>query len=305
MAAKTLKLNVMALALALWAIGSQDGNAHENEIEGVGLRLEAHWGGWSVDIIDGIVETGFNRRFGQPLMDFGPPLGQFGGTFTGEYNPYGPEPLPLTPNTTDDAILSTFIDRDFLQGVYGFPPDSLDLSGNNLPLRSALVQVGPSITNRASLPGIFDAPPYTAVMSEPNFAITWGDWKAASGTLIIACRSDESATLLAFFRNLIPNGVYSMWHFSAPLPGAPIPVNLQAAGGIPNVFTADERGRARWRREVNYCANTDNTTWSYAVAYHYDGSVYGNFPDAPLERLYDGVATGEVLAFPVGATVLE
>lgn len=254
-----------------------------------------------VTIVDGIVETGLNRFLSQPVLDFGGDLGTFGADFLGEYNPNGPLPIPLTPASGPDTILSTFIDRAFQLAFIGIPADEIDPSGENLPLRDVLVQSGPSVLIRDSLPGHASAPPFTLTRSEPNDPITLGDWVRAKGRMQIRCHGDGTSTVRVSFTNLIPNGVYSMWHVATGVP----PVILIPLGGVPNVFVPDEDGDAKFKRDLSFCPTAeDSPTLVFIAGFHYDGAAFGGFPDAPLEALYGGVVTGEHMIFPINVTVL-
>ncbi|MEO0425448.1 MAG: hypothetical protein AAF184_24150 [Pseudomonadota bacterium] len=257
--------------------------------------------GASTSVIDGIVETGLNRFLGEPIVDWGGELGTFGANFLGEYDPSSDLPLPLTAATPGYALLATNIDREFQEVMFGQPPETLDTSGENLPLREAFLQAGPSVFERAQVSGHADAQPYTLSRSEPNTQISLDDWTAGEGRMRIRCRADGTASMRVRFEHLVPNGVYTLWHFYVGDAGP----GVLPAGGVPNVFVPDAQGNGRFVRELSYCPTAaDSPTLAYLLAYHVDGAAYGGFPDAPLEHLYGGVVTVEQLIFPVNVAAV-
>ncbi len=255
----------------------------------------------NVTVIEGLVETGFNRYLGQPIVDLGGEFGLFGGNFLAEYNPAGETPIALTPATPLDAILATNIDRDFQAALFGQLPEEIDPIGENRPLKDSLLQVGPGVFMRDAVSAHLEAPAYTVTRSGSSDPITLGEWIAAEGRMRIRCHADGTATIRGSFRELVPNGVYTMWHMFIGEQG-PAVVPL---GGVPNVFVPDEDGAARYSRQLSACpTSAQSQTVAFLVAYHYDGSAYGGFPDAPLDGLYAGVVTGEHLIFPVNVPVV-
>ena len=255
----------------------------------------------NVTVIDALVETGFNRYLGQPIVDLGSEFGLFGGSFLAEYNPAGEAPIALTPATALDAILATNIDRDFQAALFGQLPEEIDPTGENRPLKDSLLQVGPGVFLRDVVPAHLEAPPYTVTRSGTSDPITLGDWIAAEGRMRIRCHVDGTATIRGSFRELVPNGVYTVWHmFIGDQGPAVVPL-----GGVPNVFVPDEDGAARYARQLSACpTDAQSQTVAFLVAYHFDGAAYGGFPDAPLDGLYAGVVTGEHLIFPINVPVV-
>lgn len=235
-------------------------------------------------VIHGFAVTGINDLLGSPL---GPgPSAQL----VGEYNPGGDEPLPLTPDTSPDAILATHISQGFLDLVgldRGFFPPDID----NVPLHENPVPVAPSIYIRVPV-----APASVAMANEPSRRdenpITLGDWLDARGKAIIHCSRDGSrASVVFIFRHLVHNGLYTLWAVSTT--GLPT-----AFGGVPNVFSADHRGSAFVRRKVAYCP-TDGELLDITAAFHSDGMIYGNFPDATFDGFPSGVVAHNHVVFPL------
>jgi hypothetical protein len=238
-------------------------------------------------VIHGIAVTGINDLLGSPI---GPgPVFQL----VGEYVPGGDEPLPVTPDTPEHAILATRYPVDLLlffgivPGVDGYPDDQ-----DNVPLHENPVPVAFSIYNRAPV-----APASVATALEPSRRdenpITLGDWLNARGKVIIRCSRDGTrASVVFFFQGLVDNGLYTMW--VVPADGS-LP---NAFGGVPNVFTADGRGSAHFRRTVAYCP-TDGHLLDFTAAYHSDGMAYGNFPDATLDGFTSGIVAHDHVVFPL------
>lgn len=236
-------------------------------------------------VIHGIAVTGINDLLGSPI---GPgPSAQL----VGEYNPGGDEPLPLTPETSAHAILATHLSQGFLDNFAQLPRDFFPPEIDNVPLHLNPVPVAPSIHIRVPV-----APASVAMAGEPSRRdenpITLGDWLDARGKVIIHCSKDGSRASVFFdFRGLVDNGLYTLWAVSTG--GFPT-----AFGGVPNVFTADRRGSAFVHRQVAYCP-TDGELLDITAAYHSDGMVYGNFPDATLDGLPSGVVTHDHVVFPL------
>lgn len=235
-------------------------------------------------VIHGIAVTGINDLLGSPV---GPgPSAQL----LGEYIPGGDEPLPLTPATSADAIMATHISQGFLDLV-GLPRDFFPPDIDNVPLHLNPVPVAPSIHIRAPA-----APASVAGANVPSRRdenpITLGEWLDARGKVTIKCSMDGMhASVRFFFRGLVDNGLYTVWTVSVE--GFPT-----AFGGVPNSFTADHRGSASFRREVAYCP-TDGQLLDFTAAYHSDGMMYGNFPDATLDGFPSGVVTHDHVVFPL------
>lgn len=114
--------------------------------------------------------------------------------------------------------------------------------------------------------------------------ITLGDWFAAKGSGRYRCEDGEG-TLKISFENLIPNGVYTMWHdFMAWPPTEPfngtydLPVG--ARDGSENIFVADISGDAVFERTFKPCLQLsgEHLIADLAIAWHSDGKTYGSLP---------------------------
>jgi hypothetical protein len=88
----------------------------------------------------------------------------------------------------------------------------------------------------------------------PELSLKLGEWFGATGAGTYSC-IDGTATIDVSFTGLVPDGVYTMWHwFNADPPTEPfkegfdIPVGSR--DGTDSVFTADTEGSARFTRSM-------------------------------------------------------
>lgn len=238
-------------------------------------------------VIHGIVVTGINDLLGSPL---GPGLTA---QLLGEYVPGAVEPLPVTPDTSEDAILATVYPPALL-GLFGFVPgDNYPDDRDNVPLHENPVPFPFGIQNR-----IPAAPASESTAFEParrdEDPITLGDWLDAGGKAFVNCSRDGSrARVFVVMWGLVGNGLYTLW--AVPADETILPT---AFGGVPNVVTADRRGSAFVHRTVAYCP-TDGQLANITAAYHSDGMVYGNFPDATFDGFVSGIVTHDHVVFPL------
>jgi hypothetical protein len=248
--------------------------------------------------IDGVAATGPNRRLGTPIWNLGPPFGAAGFTFVYGHNPNGGAPLALNPSSPADTLLATGIDPNFA-AAFGIDPAAFaDLV--NVPFRQVAIITGPGST-RAQVPphGAPDLPPFAASRSLPNNPITLGQWLEAGGRARIRCFGDHT-TIAISLRNVIPNGVYTVWGiFDVPNPnpnGPPRTLLPTALGGVPNVVVADGHGRASFTRELGFCPLTEQALKFIDISYHSDGATYGGTPSASFPG---GTVSHTHVAFPV------
>ncbi|MEE9355462.1 MAG: hypothetical protein V3U75_07710 [Methylococcaceae bacterium] len=248
----------------------------------------------------GVAVTGVNDLCGSPVFNLPAPEGispTIHATMLGEYNRDGKLPIPLSPtNCNDDIVLSTHTDLDFLART-GQP--DIDSRLKNIPLRDVPVISNPD-GSRSVVPSLENvqgnALPITK--SNPNNTITLGNWLDAQGWMLLRCNANGTAKVKLRLKNLIPNGVYTVWGiWNTTPPGASkariLPVPL---GGIPNVVTPDSAGKATFSRELASCPKdvTDNGSILLFIdlAYHSDGNVSGAFPQigaAPTQfKMTDG-----------------
>lgn len=133
----------------------------------------------------------------------------------------------------------------------------------------------------------------------PALGMTLGDWFAADGTGSYTC-TDGEGRLEVDFTGLVPEGVYTMWHyFMAWPPTEPfigtydLPVG--ARDGSQSVFTADAQGQARFEQIFKPCLQLtgEHLASGLAVAWHSDAKSYGvepgPFGSASHIQLYMGL----------------
>jgi hypothetical protein len=253
-----------------------------------------------VFVYKGVPSTGINDLCGEPIwtFDFPEPLGP---TFrTPNFGIYDPRPgavdaIPLTPeNCTPNAVLATTVDP-FFANYIGVGPNDVDGRLLNRPLRDIPMPIL-FAGMRADIPALESIPAATSTVAryraEPNYPLTVGEWLSARGELTIRCRADGSATAWATFRNLVPNGVYTVWGSWLNTPeGAPGPVIVPIPfGGAPNSLIADYRGSATYLRQFAACPADDppdggSQLLFVALVYHSDGVLYGASPGPFQENL--------------------
>jgi hypothetical protein len=145
-----------------------------------------------------------------------------------------------------------------------------------------------------------DAPLYKAAVSVPHdpfseeaigpypkgdfIGMTLGQWLKHSGTGRYTCENGQGALDLKF-TGLVPNGVYTMWHFFMAIPPpepftGTLDLPLGARDGSESVFVADENGNATFRHTFAPCLQLSDiwTTAGLAINYHSDGKTYGGHP---------------------------
>jgi hypothetical protein len=112
-----------------------------------------------------------------------------------------------------------------------------------------------------------------------DLGFTLDQWLAASGTGTYTVAGFE-AEIYVRFQNLVPSGVYSLWHAEITNPpDAHVFDKLWWAGdGSQNIFQADEQGTAEFRLMVRPLSeSTENVTAVLAAVYHSDGKTYGPY----------------------------
>src|SRR5680860_114228 len=237
--------------------------------------------------VRGINSTGVNERCDEPLFFMPAPLPTtLHGAFVGEFDPTpgAVAALPLTPaNCDNNSLLATTTDAEFLAAA-GLT--DADPGIKNIPLREVPIIFAPTGLSGAVPPlGALPPNPFPPVKSAPNDPITLGKWLRARGHMTIKCRANGSASVNASFRNLVPNGVYSMWGLwlTTP-PGAPGPTLVPLPfGGVPNALVPNRHGRATFQRRLALCpmdSAPDGSQLTIAtLAFHSNGSLYGGVPE--------------------------
>ena len=252
--------------------------------------------GGMVATIEGVAVTGANRALGQPVWDLGAPFGLGGFNFVFGYNEGGSESFDLTPETPGNTLVATGLDPNL-----GLPPGTVDPALLNVPFRDVAIIVD-GAGGRAQVPSVLDAPGFAPSKSAPNEPITLGAWMAARGRLFINCRPDGTARLRVRVRDVIVNGVYTLWGvfgLDTDENGEPDTIMPVALGGVPNVMIGDKNGKASIARTINFCPMTEPSLLTINIAWHSDGNVYGAVPELPLAGFPGGVVTHDQINFPI------
>jgi hypothetical protein len=120
-------------------------------------------------------------------------------------------------------------------------------------------------------------------MGEP-LGMTLGEWFQAKGEGAYSCRDGEGY-LTVDFTGLVPNGVYTMWHYFMAWPPAEpftgtydLPVGSR--DGEQSVFTADADGNAVYQQSFKPCLQLtgEHLASGLALNWHSDGKTYGVLP---------------------------
>ena len=114
--------------------------------------------------------------------------------------------------------------------------------------------------------------------------LTLGEWFAARGEGTYACE-DGTGHVDIQFENLVPGGLYTMWHdFAIWPPTEPFigfyDTPFGARDGSENAFTADAEGSAHFVRTITPCLQLsgEQLISELAIAWHSDGKTHGWTP---------------------------
>lgn len=275
-------------------------------------------------VIQGIPVTGINELCGAPVFNLplpSPLPPTLRATNVGQYNPDGPLPVPLSPtNCSSDIVLATTTDPGFLAAT-GTPDANPGVK--NIPLRQNFVITG-NDGSRSQVPSLDEVPgnALPPTRSNPDNAITLGQWLKVKGTLTIKCRANGKRTVEGRFTRLIPHGIYTMWGVWTTTPPGP-PIVAVPLGGIPNALVPDRRGNALFFRELASCPMGETEDGSVmlfiTLAYHSDSELNGALPeiggvtttiqpssgDAFTTTFVPGVATHDAMEFPVNVDIAD
>lgn len=114
--------------------------------------------------------------------------------------------------------------------------------------------------------------------------LTLGEWLRHRGGGTYTCANGEGS-LNTWFKGLVPNGVYTMWHVFMALPpttpfSGALELPLGARDGSTSVFRADANGEASFIHRFKPCLEMSDvwTTSMLAINYHSDGRTYAALP---------------------------
>lgn len=114
--------------------------------------------------------------------------------------------------------------------------------------------------------------------------LTLGEWFAAKGGGSYSCDNGVGIVDLTF-ENLVPNGVYTIWHdFMVWPPTKPFigtyDLPFGARDGSENIIVANDDGRADFERTISPCLQLsgEHLAADLGLAWHSDGKTYGPLP---------------------------
>ncbi len=275
--------------------------------------------------IKGIPVTGPNDICGKAAWIMPPPFPpNLSFTTLGAYNndEFAIDALPLNSEICKnrETVLATHTDQ-LLNQLAGYT--DADTRLKNVPLHQVQIKASPTGV-RTVLPMMGETVgnpfPPVRIAIKP---IKIKDWFNAKGRMNINCYEDGSAQIKAKFSNLMPNGVYSLigtWKTIPPGETQPIFAAL-ALGGSPAIVIADEKGRSRITRHLNFCPKDPTLDGSILMfidlGYHMDGA-----PNGVLPSLFDqidfftsidnevfpstkppGIVTSPAVGFPINVEI--
>ena len=257
--------------------------------------------------INGVAVIGDNNLFQKPLWDLGAPFGTAFFNWVFAYNPDGLQPFNVTADMPGDTVLAGGIDP--VAQFLGLVPDVVDQSMINVPLHQTPVIVD-NTGLRAQVPSAEGQHGLQVTRSLPNNPVTIATWLKASGRLTLKCNDDGSAVAKIRLKNLLENGVYTLWTIhkvDSDGDGAIDGIAPYPFGGVPNVLVPDEHGRTEIKRRLGYCPTEDENLLFVDVAWHSDGNVYGGAPDLPFAAFAQpmGSVTHTHVQFPISVSEIK
>lgn len=130
----------------------------------------------------------------------------------------------------------------------------------------------------------FDASAVGPFPKGESLGLTLGDWYGANGEGRYTCENGEGH-LTVDFDGLIPNGVYTLWHYFVAWPPTEpfigtydLPVGSR--DGEQSIFIADAEGNAEFDQTFMPCLQLtgEHLAAGLAVNWHSDGKTYGVEP---------------------------
>lgn len=126
----------------------------------------------------------------------------------------------------------------------------------------------------------FDAKDLGPYKKGRALGITLGQWLAATGSGTYACENGQGRINVTF-KNLVPNGVYTLWYFFIALPPqqpftGTLDLPFGARDGAQNTFRANASGNAMYKLTIKPCLDLSGQQVSsgLAIAWHSDRKTY-------------------------------
>jgi len=276
---KNLKLIITTLLVNFTCVSHAQTIAKDNDV------VRTDFGGFTFAQIQGTAVTGSNDVCGERLWSYPAPFdaSPLGFSMLAEHNPGARQPIPFT---RDNCLANTPIASYFdpILAAIGLPEPDDGLQ--NVPIRD-MFRISDFNGLRTQLPRMGEVPPnpFPQTLGALSDDLDLHDWLSADGNMSISCRGESGTEIRASYRNLIPDGMYSVWGIwiTTP-PGAQAPtIAAIPFGGVPNAMVATERGSGSFTRRMNFCPfdiAPDGSTLLYvATAYHSDNAMYAGVPE--------------------------
>lgn len=241
-------------------------------------------------------------------------------TEIGVLNPGGTDAALIDATTPLDAVMATKFDVGGPGGAFADLDPEIQ-ARYNVPIHQAH-QIADFSGNREQVVGTnTNNPSKLVVQSNSNTPVTLEQWNSVQGEIKFNCFSDGTGDAYVEAKNLIPNGIYTVWalfavtnppadfvpQFPAANFGVDLPVAFQGLGGAPMTIVADNNGKAEWFRDLNFCPlELENPLMYNALLYHWDNSLYGAMPQTPfLAETATGLVASDHLYFNTGEALLD
>ncbi len=128
----------------------------------------------------------------------------------------------------------------------------------------------------------FDAKKAGPHLKGQALGFTLKEWLGASGTASCSCEGGWG-TFKAEYNNLVPNSIYTIWHFFMPAPPTEpftgtLDIPIGERDGSQAAFTTDAEGNAKVDLRFERCLQLGNNQLmsGLAVAYHSDKKTYAS-----------------------------
>lgn len=170
-----------------------------------------------------------------------------------------------------DVFIETFEGSDFVRRIEANDLTSEDILSQNLFATAEETEHDPFKTGSNPV-GPFE--------KGKSLGLFLGDWLSAEGVGSYNVQGNE-AIIVINFKNLVPNGVYTVWCSRMKAPPNPLIIDLPcgAIDGSENSFKTDSNGNSEFMLSMMPLEETKGDTSNViAVAYHSDGRTYGASP---------------------------